>query len=218
MQSPLFSLRFPKKPLGVLFAALVLAGCSSPHPEGYYNVAHDTTEADAQQIAQGRRTAQAPSQLQFGFSNDEQQADKGTQSAASATSALPRALRQAKTFLGTVPCLSAGGNCPAQRITLTVAPTGEWRARTQYLDANTAETQLVQQGCWAISGTEPVRIVLQTKEGATKGSFTFVNDHMLRVNTLNDMTPNLDYRLTEQADVDPISELPTGTPLPCARP
>lgn len=217
MQSPLFSFRFPKKTLGVLFAALVLAGCSSPHPPGYYDVPHDTTETDAQQKAQGRRTAQAPSQIQFGF-NSGGQTEQTPQAAANAASTLPRAVREAKTFLGTVPCLSAGGNCPAQRITLTIAPTGEWRARTQYLDAAAAETQLVQQGCWLITGTEPLRIMLQTKEGATKGTFTFVNDNVLRVSSLNDITPNLDYRLTEQADVDAISELPTGTPLPCARP
>ncbi len=216
MPSPLFSFRFPKKTLGVVFAALVLAGCSSPHPPGYYDVPHDTPEADAQQKAQGRSTAQAPSQIQFGFDGGDQPQQQPQTS--TAVSSLPAAVSKAKTFLGTVPCLTAGGNCPAQRITLTIAPTGEWRARTQYLDATAAETPLVQQGCWLITGNDPLRIMLQTKEGVTKGTFTFLNNNVMRVASLNDITPNLDYRLTEQADVDPISELPTGTPLPCPRP
>jgi hypothetical protein len=215
MQSPLSCRRIPVKPLALAAVALALAGCSTPHPAGYYDVSHDTTETDAQHVAQGRSTAQAPSQLQFGFNSNasNSKAEKAPESAA--TPALPQALAKAKTFLGTVPCLSSNNQCPAQRITLTVAPTGEWRARTQYLDASAADTPLVQQGCWTITGSAPLRIMLATTQGATKGSFVFINDHVLRVSSLNGQTPSLDYRLTEQADVDPIDELPANTPLQC---
>ena len=215
MQSPLSCLRFPKKSLGLLAVAAVVAGCSSPQPSGYYDVPHDTTEADAQQKAQGRNTARAPSQLQFGFDNSQEQTATPQATEQSGTSGLPRALREAKTFLGTVPCLNAGANCPAQRITLTVAPTKEWRARTDYLDGNMVQSTLAQQGCWTIIGNAPLRLLLQTKEGATKGTFFFVNDNVLRVGSLSDVTPQLDYRLTQQADIDPINELPANTPLQC---
>ncbi len=211
-----------RKSATVLFSALLLAGCAQQQAPGYYDVPHDSTQADAMQQAQGRGNARAPSQLQFGFGQLQEQAQvtaqvapgvQETAVAAPAQADIPRPLREPRTFLGTVPCLTDGGNCPAQRITLTLAPSGEWRARTQFVGAD-ARDNLVQQGCWSLTGRSPVRIALQTSTGATRGAFSFVNDNVLRVVFLDDISPSLEYRLSRQADIDPINELPAA-PLNC---
>src|SRR5690606_1048712 len=90
-----------------------------------------------------------------------------------------RPLAEPKTFLGTVPCLSGDSGCSAQRVTLTLAPSGEWRARTVLLDNPDAQP-LVQQGCWDVIGTQPLRIMLQQKSQASMANLTFVNDNVLR--------------------------------------
>src|SRR5690606_10416731 len=101
-------------------------------------------------------------------------------------SAQARPLREAKTFLGTLPCL-LGGSCEATRVTMTLAPNGQWRARSQPLTASGASSTTAQQGCWQVIGTEPWRIRLTAagSESST-ASFTFVNDNLLRVNSVND--------------------------------
>lgn len=209
---------FSRKSVTVLFSALLLAGCAQQNTPGYYDVPQDSTQADALHQAQGRGNARAPSQLQFGFGQVEQQdqvtapAVAGAQSSAGTAaqaSAVPRPLREPRTFLGTVPCLTDGGNCPAQRITLTLAPSGEWRARTQFV-GDGSHDDLLQQGCWSVTGMSPVRIVLQTSTGANRGAFSFINDNVLRVVLLDDLSPGLEYRLSRQADIDPINELPAA--------
>ncbi|HEY9279103.1 MAG TPA: hypothetical protein VIP51_03430, partial [Eoetvoesiella sp.] len=136
--------------------------------------------------------------------------------AKAAIAASVRPLTEAKTFLGTIPCLTGEYACSATRVTMTLAPTGEWRARTVALDttASGARPALTEQGCWEVVGTAPWRILLQTKAKVNKASLTFVNDNVLRINTINDVKPTLDYRLTRQPDVDAINEL-TGPPLQC---
>src|SRR5690625_840437 len=129
----------------------LLTGCAqAPQPPGYYDTPHDSTLADAQKHAQGGRGTRAPSQVQIGFGETEaERARRETQQAAPDTDAQTepvdeadsaqapaaasrdvRALREAKTFLGTVPCVHADADCPPMRMTLTLAPSGEWRART----------------------------------------------------------------------------------------
>ncbi|NYT84188.1 copper resistance protein NlpE N-terminal domain-containing protein [Pollutimonas harenae] len=202
---------------GAALLALVLAGCAQQKPAGYYAVQHDSTAADAQQAAQGRNTTRAPSQIQLGFG--ENQAAKPVAAEAAATQNEPvikaRPLAEARTFLGTVPCLSADTGCSATRITLTLAPSGEWRSRTVFLDRPDAQNNIAQQGCWDVIGTQPLRIILQQKNGASRANLTFINDNVLRINMINDIQPRLEHRLTRQADVDGIKEITDKTPLQC---
>lgn len=199
-------------PVLALAGLLGLAGCSTNSAPTFYEPARESTSTDAQHQAQGRGNAQAPSQLQFGFG------ETGTETAAADTApestTAPRQLREPKTFLGTVPCLSGAANCPAQRITLTLAPGGEWRARTEYLGADATVPKRVEQGCWNVTGTQPLRIQLETSAKVGKAVLSFTNDHMLRVILLNDVAPTLDAHLTRQADIDPIAEI-QGPAITC---
>lgn len=205
----------------------LLAGCAQQQrPAGYYDTPHDSTLADAQQQAQGRRGARAPSQLQIGFGETEaERAEQRAQAAApsgtvradasAAESMNVRPLLEPKTFLGTLPCVNASANCPAMRMTLTLAPSGEWRARTVPVNAATDNSTIVQQGCWDVTGTDPLRIVLKPQGQESSTSLSFVNDNVLRVVMYNDIRPTLDYHLTRQADIDPIDELADRPALNC---
>src|SRR3546814_10474944 len=70
----------------------------------------DLTEADAQNQAQGRSGARAPSQIQLGFGADQKVDKPQTQQEAASERAVLKArpLAEAKTFLGTIPCLTGG--------------------------------------------------------------------------------------------------------------
>lgn len=213
--------------ISLVIGMALLTGCAQQQrPAGYYDTPHDTTLSDAQQQAQGRRGSRAPSQLQFGFGEtDTHEADQRTPTAPAveadsaesptSTSMDVRPLLEAKTFLGTLPCVNSDVNCAAMRMTLTLAPSGEWRARTVPVNAATDSSTIVQQGCWDVMGTSPLRIILQAQgqEGST--GLTFVNDNVLRINMYNDIRPILDYHLTRQADIDPIDELGNQPVLNC---
>jgi hypothetical protein len=209
------------KPVAATLLALALAACAQTREPGYYTTEHDTTQSDARMQAQGRHTAKAPSQIQLGFGDQaaarpgEQAPDSG---AAASEPTRVRALAEAKTFLGTVPCLAnEGADCPASRISLTLAPTGEWRARIQELGPGAAADR-ADKGGWEVIGAQPTRILLRTGNGENAGSradLTFVNDNVLRINMFNNIQPMLEYRLTRQANVDPINELADKTPLAC---
>lgn len=205
--------------LGATVLAVLLSGCAQQKPTSYYDTPHDSTMADAQMQAQGRDGARAPSQIQLGFGDEQQKANAKkqdpAQQAAASNAIKARPLTEAKTFLGTVPCLVDASACSATRLTLTLAPEGQWRARSVPLDRPEAKNNIVQQGCWSVVGTQPLRIVLQMNGDATKASLTFMNDNVLRVNMINDIKPMLDYHLTRQQDIDPINEIPSQTPLQC---
>lgn len=207
----------------VTCAAVLLGACAQQKAPGYYTTEHDTTATDARDQAMGRERTQAPAQIQFGFGSTQKSKSANSNAAAEApaaagATAVPRALTEAKTFLGTVPCVGDANACAANRITLTLAPTGEWRARTAPLNTMPgAKNATVEQGCWNVIGTQPLRIALQLKNKNIKASLTFVNDNVLRINSLDGVTPNLEYRLTRQADIDAINELGKNAPLQCAR-
>lgn len=205
------------KPIGAAVLAMVLAGCAQQKTSGYYDTPHDNTMTDAQMQAQGRGVARAPSQIQLDFGNEQEKAkqQQAQQQATEGTAIKARPLAEAKTFLGTVPCLVDASACSASRVTLTLAPAGQWRARTVLLDYPDAKNNIVQQGCWNVIGTQPLRIVLQMSNEATKANLTFVNDNVLRINMINDVRPTLDYHLTRQQDIDPIDEISNQTPLQC---
>ena len=205
-----------------VLAALLLAGCAKDRPPGYYATEQDSTLSDAQYQAQGRSRERAPSQIQLGF-GDTAKPEKATQSTKpelatkAAIAGKTRPLLEAKTFLGTVPCLTNELKCSATRLTITLAPSGEWRSRTVALDtAPGSQGTTTDQGCWDVVGTQPWRILLQTKSKNTMASLTFVNDNVLRINTINDVQPTLDYHLTRQPDVDSIKELSNPAALQCA--
>jgi len=202
---------------GAALLALVVAGCAQQQPAGYYSVQHDTTAADAQQNAQGRDGARAPSQIQLGFGNNQPARPIAAEQAAQQEEPVIKArpLAEARTFLGTVPCLSAEAGCSATRITLTLAPSGEWRSRTVFLDNPDPANNIAQQGCWDVIGTRPLRIILVQKNEASMANLTFLNDNVLRINMINDIQPRLEHRLTRQADVDGIDEITNKTPLQC---
>lgn len=214
--------------ISLVAGTALLAGCAQQRPAGYYDTPHESTLSDAQLQAQGGRGSRAPSQLQLGFGDEKTKAragadqrdttDSGTNAQAAEQSlsrAHARPLLEPRTFLGTVPCLTGDAHCPASRITLTFAPSGEWRARTQLLDTLGSDRPIIQHGCWDITSTDPLRIALQTTSETTPISFEFVTDNVLRITRINDTKPMLDYRLTRQADIDPISELADQAAITC---
>ncbi|MBP6019542.1 MAG: copper resistance protein NlpE N-terminal domain-containing protein [Burkholderiaceae bacterium] len=209
----------PAKLIGAAMLAILVSGCAQQQTAGYYTVPHDTTETDALNHAQGGQGARAPSQIQLGFGNTAQK-QPATPAEVAHTNAIVQArpLTEAKTFLGTVPCLAQDAACQASRLTLTLAPDHQWRARTVLLGTSGADRTIVQQGCWNVVGTQPLRIVLQMAGDATKANLSFINDNVLRVNLLNEIAPTLDYHLTRQADIDPIDDVSGLHNLDCKRP
>ncbi|HLR13358.1 MAG TPA: hypothetical protein VK104_07060 [Burkholderiaceae bacterium] len=212
--------------LGACLALVILAGCASDYDTSRYHRSRENTQSDAHRQAQGKRGSMAPAQLQIGFGDSDREReaqDAETSEAAEATalsdgadtSAVPRPLRQAKTFLGTMPCLTADHDCPASRVTLTFSPGGEWRARSEILSESSQGEPLAQQGCWEVVSREPLRIILRTVNDSTRAALEFVNDSLLRVHRFNEVAPQLNYHLTRQPDVDPINELVNEPALRC---
>ncbi|MGB6008686.1 hypothetical protein [Castellaniella sp.] len=191
---------------------MLLGACAQQSTPGYYDTPRESTVSDALHRAQGDSTSQAPSQLQLGFGSQEQKskpaaaAGSGADTAAAAgasSQALPQELAETRTYLGTIACMD-GNQCSPSRMTLTLAPDGQWRARNTPVDGSgPARTSL---GCWFLTGTDPVRIVLQTGDQA-HASLEFITSNVLRIATLNGQAPLLESRLTRQADLDPITEL-----------
>ena len=184
---------------------MLLGACAQQRQPGYYDTPRESTQSDALHRAQGNAAPSAPSQIQLGFGDETQKPTaQTTPDSAAQTNIIPPALAQPHTFLGTVPCLSEQA-CAATRITLTLAPDGQWRARSTML--NEAQTSLAQLGCWVVVGEQPLRIALLTANEQTKALLEFVGDNVLRIHTLDGQRTNLDYRLTRQPDTDPITEL-----------
>lgn len=193
---------------------MLLGACAQQRQPGYYDTPRESTQSDALQRAQGNATPSAPSQIQLGFGDESQKpAAQATPDSVAQTSAIPHPLAQPHTFLGTVPCLSEQ-SCAATRITLTLAPDGQWRARSTML--NEAQTTLAQLGCWVVVGEQPLRIALRTTDEQTKALLEFVDDSVLRIHTLDGQRTRLDYRLTRQPDTDPITELAQHSAQHCA--
>ena len=233
------------KPLAALGLAALLGACASPQESAIrYDTSRENTQRDAQSHAMAGGPS-AASQVQLGFGDTGPApvqaprsgtaaagAATGTEGAGSATgggagagsgtgtdtgavSTATRPLAEARSFLGTVPCPS-GFACEASRFTVTLAPSGEWRARTVLLVNNQPSQALVDHGCWQVIGDAPMRIALMhAGKETSKGDFTFVNNNTLRVNTLNGVQPLLEHRLTRQADVDGIDEFQGQVALSC---
>jgi hypothetical protein len=196
---------------------MLLGACAEQRQPGYYDTPRESTRTDARYRGQGDAAPSAPSQIQLGF-GDETKKPSGQSApapaASTSASATPQPLIQPHTFLGTVPCLS-GQACPPTRLTLTLAPDGQWRARSTML--NDAKSTLTQLGCWVVVGEQPLRIALRTADKQTKGLLEFVGDNVLRIHSLDGQRATLDYRLTRQPDTDPISELSQQPAEDCSR-
>lgn len=184
----------------------LLAACAQQQEPGYYETGRGSTESDALHRARGNGSTVAPAQLQLGFGEQSRAAlPEAAEDVVPApgSGATPGVLAEARTYLGTLPCPD-GGACPATRMTLSLAPDGQWRSRSMPLDGSNAATAAM--GCWFITDTSPVRIVLESGE-QHHASLEFIQSNVIRVTRLNSRTPLLESRLTRQADIDPIDEL-----------
>ncbi|HEX7387009.1 MAG TPA: copper resistance protein NlpE N-terminal domain-containing protein [Castellaniella sp.] len=224
-----------RRPITTLLGSLVslslltlLSACAQQREPGYYNIPRESTTTDALQRAQGAGSGTAPSQLQFGFGDQNTKPANPAPTAAPATaatpgspaapaagtsapSALPSVLTETRTYLGTVPCPDSNV-CSATRMTLTLAPDGQWRARNAMLTGNApAQTAM---GCWFLTGTDPTRVVLQSGNQAY-AALELIQSNVWRVMRLNGQAPLLDARLTRQADIDPIDELASHPAQAC---
>ena len=120
------------------------------------------------------------------------------------------------TFAGTLPCFHPEMKCSAQRITLTLAPNGRWRARAAYLEqANKSGAALADQGCWRVIPQAVPRIVLLNLSGNVRAELALTAANVLRLVSMNGDSPNLVYTLTRQPDLDPIDELNKAPPPTC---
>lgn len=112
------------------------------------------------------------------------------------------------TFAGTLPCFHPEMKCSAQRITITLAPNGRWRARATYLEqAAQSGAALTDQGCWRAIPQAVPRIVLLNPSGNVRAELAQTSSNVLRLISINGDSPNLTYTLTRQPDLDPIDEL-----------
>ncbi len=208
----------------LLTAALALAGlvagCAQPQQSAaLYDSSRENTHLDAEsQAMAGSRRASPQIQLGFGSAGPEPIDEAAAEAQAAGqepVQATPRPLAEARSFLGTVPC-PAGTTCEAARFMVTLAPSGEWRARTTLLIGNQPTQSFAEQGCWNIIGSQPLRIALvHANQDTAKADLTFTNDNQLRVNAINGVQPMLEHRLTRQADLDGIDELKARPALNC---
>lgn len=226
-----------RRPLSLIVLALagavLITGCAKQRTEGYYNPPRASSSSDAWNQAQGSDylpLVQAPSQLQIELKapppgqarksdpTAEQAAQKqavadaraeASAEAAGSTSAAAHALvPQAQTYTGTLPCMTPSTQCAAQRITLTLAPNGRWRSRSANIDsAGTQGTPFAQQGCWDATAERPPRVLLADAAGNQRIELIVSANNVLRVGSVLGVTPNLNYSLKRQPDLDPIDEL-----------
>ncbi|MNU91009.1 hypothetical protein D3C71_808890 [compost metagenome] len=123
---------------------------------------------------------------------------------------------QPQTYMGTLPCFSPAMQCTAQRVTLTLAPNGRWRGRTAYLDNDPKKGPPVsEQGCWDATDERPPRVILMDGQGNVRAEFLVAVNNVLRVRSVGGQTPNLNYNLTRQPDLDPIDELAKAAAPKC---
>lgn len=221
---------------------VVVAGCAQMQQQmqqpGYYNppVASSTTDAIEQAEAPyGSQTMRAPSQIQIGLKGRASDAapvpgqpSGATQTAANAnqgataTAAAANDSLQASlfpeplTFAGTLPCFHPEMKCSAQRITITLAPNGRWRARAAYLEqASKSGSALTDQGCWRVIPQAVPRIILLNPSGNVRAELALTSTNVLRLVSTNGDSVNLTYTLTRQPDLDPIDELNKATAPNC---
>ena len=164
--------------------------------------------ATAMPNSTGAPPSDAPPQIASGNTAD------SVQSASAPPSPQAQLMPEPQTFAGTLPCFHREMQCTAQRVTLTLAPNGRWRARATYLEQNNQSGKpLTSQGCWkSVATRQPVIILLDVK-GNVQAEMVMVSNNVLRLRTLDGQAPNLTYNITRQPDLDPIDEL-NKAPVP----
>jgi hypothetical protein len=204
---------------------------------GYYNPPPASTTTDA--IAQGEgiynnQTLRAPSQIQIGLQQSSGISRAATAAAdapsstsvsvdpaSSATVASTESLQATlipdpQSFSGTLPCFHPEMKCSAQRVTVTLAPNGRWRARAAYLEQNSKNgTVQTDQGCWRASAQAIPRVVLLNSQGNVRAELAMTSGDVLRLISMNGTTANLTYNLSRQPDLDPIDELKSKSAPNC---
>ena len=119
-----------------------------------------------------------------------------------------------QSFAGTLPCFHPEMKCSAQRVTITLAPNGRWRARAAYLEQNSKNSTVqTDQGCWRASAQAVPRLVLLNSQGNVRAELAMTSGDVLRLISMNGGTANLTYNLSRQPDLDSIDEL-KGKPAP----
>jgi|GEM_PF-198003 len=156
----------------------------------------------------GTPPSDAPPQIASGNTAD------SVQSASPPPSAQAQLMPEPQTFAGTLPCFHREMQCTAQRVTLTLAPNGRWRARSTYLEQNSQSGKpLTSQGCWKTVATRQPVIILLDMKGNVQAEMVMASNNVLRLRTLDGQAPNLTYNITRQPDLDPIDEL-NKAPVP----
>lgn len=136
--------------------------------------------------------------------------DKDAPQSAPAPAPSPQTLLmpEPQTFAGTLPCFHREMQCTAQRVTLTLAPNGRWRARSTYLDQNAQSGKpLTSQGCWRTVATRQPVIILLDVKGNVQAEMVMTSSNVIRLRTIDGQAPNLTYNISRQPDLDPIDEL-----------
>lgn len=202
---------------------------------GYYELPRESTTTDAIRQAETggtRQVVQAPSQIQLkivrpgtqdpalpapGESERLSSAGQSAMTAADAREAsLNKLIAQPQTYQGTLPCFHKDMRCTNQRITLTVAPNGRWRARASYLEKDAPSGKaFASQGCWRIVPTTPPSLVLLDTDGRVRSEMLFLSRNTLRLKSIDGDTPSLTYTLNRQPDLDPIAELDKAAAPSC---
>ena len=213
------------RPHLLAFLAVGLTGCAQMQQAGYYNPPPASTTTDA--IAQGdgiynNQTLRAPSQIQIGLQQPgtanvvaAAAADTTSSAAAAPTESLQATLiPEPQSFAGTLPCFHPEMKCSAQRVTITLAPNGRWRARAAYLEQNSKNSTVqTDQGCWRASAQAVPRVVLLNSQGNVRAELAMTSGDVLRLVSMNGSAANLTYNLSRQPDLDSIDEL-KGKPAP----
>ncbi|MBV7484404.1 copper resistance protein NlpE N-terminal domain-containing protein [Bordetella sp. BOR01] len=244
MPEPVLNLASRRSSLTLTAAALagaaLMAGCAQQRTQGYYNPPAASTVTDAQYQGEGagyRPVVRAPSQLQIELkapppgqtrgksdaSNAaaaeaaEANAASAAEAAGSGSPAAHALVPQAQTYMGTLPCLTPSAQCAAQRVTLTLAPNGRWRSRTAYMDSTgNLGKPSAEQGCWDATAERPPRVLLADANGNQRVEFVVAANNVLRVKSVLGKSPNLNYSLTRQPDLDAIDELSQQPPPKCS--
>jgi len=222
--------------VAILISAMLLTACAQMQQPGYYNLPAASSATDAQAQAEAAYATQAvrpPNQIQIGLNssvpsqqpatatpsagvNSVSSASGGNTTAEAPTDGLRSELiPEPQTFAGTLPCFHPEMKCVAQRVTITMAPNGRWRARAAYLGQNNKTSQLADQGCWRATAQAVPRIVLLNGQGNVRAELAMTSTNVLRLISINGDMPNLTYTLTRQPDLDPISELNNQTSPNC---
>jgi len=208
---------------GLVFLFMV-GGCAKQKSDpNYYDPPQSGSETDASNQARStynRGVISAPSQIQLDLKREGSTgaAPAETPDADAVSTGRAAVVAQPQTYLGTLPCFHQALECTAQRITLTLAPNGRWRARVGYLHAaGQSGANVVDQGCWRAVLERRPRILLLEGRGNVRAELVMTQNNVLRVRTVNGDAPSLVYNLTRQPDLDPIDEL-SGASAPVCDP